>query len=114
MYDSTHALSVCFLYRPFISMLELCSCSWRTVMPPTESLGSPDCVAQFQHTGRQRRTLAPGPEPDPGHQSTNVLTHFPASVNICVVKIERVIRTYKSVRINIALRIVGSRVEGGL
>ena len=55
-----------------------------------------------------------GAEPDSEYQSTNVLTHFPASVNIGVVKIERVIRTYKSVRINVALRIVGSRVEGEL
>ena len=83
-------------------------------MPPTKRLGGQDSVTQFQHRGRRRRTWAPGPEPDSESQSTNVLTHFLASVNICVVRIERVIRKSKSVRINVALSMVGSRVEGGL
>jgi hypothetical protein len=92
----------------FLSMLEFIACSWRTVMSPTESLTGQNCVAQFQHKGRQR------PDPDSDHQSTNVLTHFSSSVNIRVVRIERVIRKSKSVRTNDALSRVGGGIQGGL
>jgi hypothetical protein len=75
-----------------MSMLESGRWIWRIEMPPTESLGSSDRVAQCQQMGRQRPTLALRADPAVEHQSTNVLTHFRASVNICVGRIERVIR----------------------